>query len=116
MERTDNFIDEYKDIEKAEFPRESSYDEEMQRAITAARESMQKIAEILRPAIEVAAGALKAIVDVINLVAPICFDFAAKTLELYPNKRVVHLAKHAKKRRVRKKNLNRITKWIEKGQ
>lgn len=39
----------------------------------------------------------------------------AAALENYPNKRVVHLAKHAKKKRVRKKNINRIREWAERG-
>jgi len=34
---------------------------------------------------------------------------------LYPNKRVLHLAEHAKKERVRKKNLNRINEWYARG-
>lgn len=38
-----------------------------------------------------------------------------KSAENYPNKRVVHLAKHAKKERVRKKNINRIIEWYARG-
>ena len=34
-------------------------------------------------------------------------------INLYPNKRVIYLAKHGKKR-VRKKNINRVKKWIKK--
>lgn len=33
----------------------------------------------------------------------------------YPNKKVLHLALYHPKERVRKKNLHRIKKWIEKG-
>lgn len=33
----------------------------------------------------------------------------------YPNKRIVYLALHHPKERVRKKNIKRILKWIEKG-
>lgn len=33
-------------------------------------------------------------------------------IECYPDKRVVHLAIHHKKSRVRKKNIKRIMKWI----
>lgn len=36
-----------------------------------------------------------------------------KTISLYPNKRVVHLAKHSKKERVRKKNIHRIIKDVQ---
>lgn len=39
----------------------------------------------------------------------------SEIIELYPNKRVVHLAKHARKERVRKKNINRILKWYARG-
>lgn len=116
MERRDNFIDEYKDIEKAERLRESSFDAELARFSAKASECFKKTIYVLRPAIETCTAAFKAVVDAINSAAPIYFNFVAKTLELYPNKRVVHLAKHAKKWRVRKKNLNRITKWIEKRQ
>ena len=34
---------------------------------------------------------------------------------LYPNKRVLHLAKYHPKERVRKKNMRRVLKWIERG-
>lgn len=33
-------------------------------------------------------------------------------IDIYPNKRVIRLARYGKKR-VRKKNLNRILKWFE---
>lgn len=36
-------------------------------------------------------------------------------LEQYPDKRIVWLALHHKKERVRKKNINRILKWIERN-
>lgn len=32
----------------------------------------------------------------------------------YPNKRIIYLALHHKKARVRKKNINRIMRWIRK--
>lgn len=35
-------------------------------------------------------------------------DFCNSIIFEYPNKRVVHLALHAKKKRIRKKNLHRI--------
>ncbi len=34
----------------------------------------------------------------------------------YPNKKVLHLALHHSKQRVRKKNIRRIMRWIEKGE
>lgn len=36
-------------------------------------------------------------------------------IKLYPNKRVVYLALHHPKERVRKKNMHRILKWLERG-
>lgn len=36
-------------------------------------------------------------------------------LSVYPNKRVLHLAKYNPKERVRKKNTRRVLKWIERG-
>lgn len=36
-------------------------------------------------------------------------------LSVYPNKRVLHLAKYHPKERVRKKNMRRVLKWIERG-
>lgn len=36
-------------------------------------------------------------------------------IKLYPNKRIVYLALHHPKERVRKKNMRRILKWIERG-
>lgn len=34
-------------------------------------------------------------------------------LSVYPNKRVLHLAKYHPKERVRKKNMRRVSKWFE---
>ena len=47
------------------------------------------------------------------------FDIAVKAfekfhtacIESYPNKKIVHLAKFAKKKRIRKKNVHKIFKW-----
>lgn len=36
-------------------------------------------------------------------------------LSVYPNKRVLHLAKYHPKERVRKKNMRRVSKWFERG-
>ncbi len=36
-------------------------------------------------------------------------------LSVYPNKRVLHLAKYHTKERVRKKNMRRVLKWVERG-
>lgn len=39
---------------------------------------------------------------------------AKKVISAYPNKRVVHLALHGKKKRTRKKNMHRILKDVQK--
>lgn len=39
-------------------------------------------------------------------------DFFEVAISAYPNRRVVHLAKYGRSERVRKKNRNRILKWI----
>ena len=36
-------------------------------------------------------------------------------LSVYPNKRVLNLAKYHPKERVRKKNMRRVLKWVERG-
>lgn len=40
---------------------------------------------------------------------------AEAILNSYPNKRVLHLAKYHPKERVRKKNMRRVLKWVERG-
>lgn len=60
---------------------------------------VQEIMDVLVPYIQPAIEQIKRLWDLI--------------LESYPNKRIVWLALHHKKERVRKKNRNRILKWIE---
>lgn len=46
------------------------------------------------------------------------FDFLlriVKLLEGFKDRRAAHLAAHSKKKRIRKKNMKRILKWIGKG-
>lgn len=56
------------------------------------------------------------VAEVIRAVAEVIKEVWAAIINAYPNKRVVHLAKHAKKERTRKRNINRIIKWIEREQ
>lgn len=67
---------------------------------------------------EAVAKGLQAVVAafqrLMETLTPICKELS-EIIELYPNKRVVHLAKHARKERVRKKNINRILKWYARG-
>lgn len=65
--------------------------------------------EELQPIIESLAEMLKPVLAEIA-------DIIEEMLNLYPNKRVKHLAKHAKKARTRKKNINRIIKHLTTAQ
>lgn len=118
MERTNNFIDEYKDIEKARFLT-TTQEEELQIAFDALAAAARELAELLQPAIVAAGQALKQCAEFIKQAIPPVLDLVVDTMEqiieLYPNKRVVHLAKHARKERVRKKNINRIIEWYARG-
>ena len=75
------------------------------------------------PAVQIMIDALvPAIQELIYAIAPL-FAEAVKNItgiseaaiNSYPNKRVLHLAKHHPKERVRKKNMRRVLKWIERG-
>lgn len=72
--------------------------EDFQKAVEALQRLAQSIAEVLIPVLNSAIEAMKKIWDAV--------------LHTYPNKRVVHLAMHHPKERVRKKNRKRIIKWI----
>lgn len=63
--------------------------------------ALSKVADTIVPIVE----------NIKNLVKAMC-EFAKKIIDLYPNKRVVHLASHGKKARTRKKNIHRIGKWL----
>ena len=41
--------------------------------------------------------------------------YTESNVSVYPNKRVLHLAKYHPKERVRKKNMRRVLKWAERG-
>lgn len=55
---------------------------------------------------------LKMFINSIEQVILLLGDFANTCIALSSNKRVIHLATHAKKKRVRKKNLKRIEKYF----
>ena len=73
--------------------------EDFQKAVEAIKRLAQSIAEVLTPVLDYAMEAIKKIWDAV--------------LHVYPNKRVLHLALHHPKKRVRKKNMHRIMRWIE---
>lgn len=67
--------------------------------------AIEEVAELARKAIEW-------IVDIIKAAAEVITKWWRTVIESYTNKRVVHLALHHKDLRVRKKNMNRIIKWL----
>ena len=73
--------------------------EDFQKAVEAFQRLAQSINEVLTPILDSAVEAIKKIYDAV--------------LRVYPNKRVLHLAKHHPKERVRKKNIHRIMRWID---
>ena len=72
--------------------------------ITLVVEALQPIVanilEVLTPAIQEAMAAIN--------------DMWRDVIECYPNRRVVHLALHHHKKKIRKKNTNRIILWLRK--
>lgn len=75
--------------------------EDFQKARETIQGCVQALTDVLKPIIDEAMEVFKKICDAI--------------LHCYPNKKVVHLATHHPKGRVRKKNIRRIMRWIEKG-
>lgn len=74
-------------------------DQEKRQALNEAVETFKSaILEMLNPTINMVIETIEKIMDA--------------TLHLYPNKKVKHLALHHPKERTRKKNINRIYKWI----
>lgn len=96
------FIDEYKDYDKAQLEPILPPEEQFARMATAFYMLGQKIQNAIIPTIEKLLGTLMPLVKSVS-----------EALKAYPNKRVVYLALHGKRRVVRRKNINRIKKWIE---
>lgn len=87
-------------------------DEEMQ-------ELFERVTEAVETVIEEVVKLVKKIVDaLIEAVVPICkaiSEWWLRACKNYPNKRVFWLALHHRRERVRKKNMRRITRWIQGG-
>lgn len=75
--------------------------EDFEKAVEAIQALSKAITEALTPFLDAAMQTIKKIYGAV--------------LHYYPNKRVVHLAVHHPKEKVRKKNQHRIMRWIEKG-
>lgn len=96
------FIDDYQEPYDAEHCRPIiPPDEQIEKAITALKEMSKRIVEALNPTITKLIDAFTSI-----------FNEMHEALKSYPNKRIVYLATHGKER-VRKKNIKRIMKWLE---
>ena len=74
---------------------------DIQKAVETLYSLTLKISEVLSPIIEIVRETIKRVFDAV--------------LHCYPGKKVLHLALHHPKERVRKKNIRRIMRWIEKG-
>lgn len=90
----------------------------------------EQIERIIQWRDECAIPAIQKMVDVlvqcvqelIDAIAPLFGEAVKNMTEIYeaainsyPNKRVLYLAKYHPKERIRKKNMRRVLKWIERG-
>lgn len=92
------YKDEYKDYEKAELLPVDQIEVQLKRLVEAWSNIGQLIQKHIMPTVERLCKTLGSIFNEI--------------VNTYPNKRVIYLAKHGK-RRVRNKNIKRIIKWYE---
>ena len=74
-------------------------------------EKIERIAEALQP---VVANIAECLIPIIKECTQNIIDLRRSVVECYPNKRVVCLALHHQKNKVRKKNINRIMRWLNK--
>lgn len=74
--------------------------DEEKRQLTEAAETAERVVNNLLPTIK----------EVANWMVKLC----EKIISAYPNRRVIHLAVRSKKARVRKKNMHRIIKDVQK--
>ena len=72
--------------------------EKIDRVVEALQPIVASIVQVLTPAIEEAMTAIN--------------NMWRSLMECYPNRRVVHLALHHHKKKIRKKNTNRIILWL----
>lgn len=94
--------------------------EELQKVVEDLRskteaEDFQKAVEAIQRLANALTDALKPVLDWAMEILKRFTDAVLPALRTYPNKKVLHLALHHPKARVRKKNLRRIMRWIEKG-
>lgn len=104
--------------EPEQWPKENPYikpDQEaaLQEGLEKLVQGLQKMAELLAPALAVIMEAFGKIAQQASAALKLIAETSETIIEQYPNKRVLHLAKHGKKARTRKKNINRIKKYFE---
>ena len=103
-----------------EWPKENPYIKniEIEAACGKINVALADLKKLIGPAIEAVAEIVGRLVKMISDALPSLFDTLGDVMEqiinLYPNKRVIHLAKHGK-RRTRKKNINRILKYYKRN-
>lgn len=103
-EPSSKFVNEYEGIETAQLAPPQTFEEGFEKAVEAITKLTHALATAITP--------------IVNVLIPIMKNFADLTrigLEKFPNRRVVHLALHAKKPRTRKKNQKRILEWLGRG-
>lgn len=74
-------------------------------------EEREQLTEAVKTVEDIFYSLISTIREYANQAVKLC----ERIISLYPNKRVVHLAKRSKKSRVRKKNMHRIIKDVQKG-
>lgn len=74
----------------------------------------QCLSECLDPLIHAISELAEILAEQVGVILPKVLSKATKIVSLYPNKKVLHLALHHPKEKVRKKNMTRIRKWLEK--
>lgn len=86
----------------------TEYSEALENFNKAFDEIIKSLVEALKPIIEAVTKALETVFEQIRPVMNVIVEGFRYYCKHYGNKRVVHLALHAKKERVRNKNRNRI--------
>lgn len=72
-----------------------------------AEEQLALLAEAFNPVVK----AFESLIPAITEIAKAAVKIGKKIMQEYPNKRVIYLVSHGK-RRTRKKNIHRINKWL----
>lgn len=82
--------------------------EELQKTFEDSQKAVEALQRLVQSIIEVFSPVLNSVIEVIKKICD-------AVLHDYPNKRVVYLAMHHPKERVRRKNMRRIMQWIERN-